>query len=360
MSQIVKSKDKLFQVVDAGPWHGKMEVKAVDVAVPCHRWSGHLIPLSLFAQAQSFCEWSYAETKSESMVNFFYHQELGWRFIVLPQQGYTNMSVKLLHDHPNRIPTYQEHLGDGWEPMGSLHHHCSSTAFQSHTDQSDEKTKEGLHITLGHIGAKEYSIDLRASFRQTMTPVVLSDWFEVPEEVAAILPTKFHGEFLETILQTPPKDRSFPDWWKVNLIKVEYQPPSIPGHHGYCGNGHGTTVYNYQSHYISQWDKDKFGKRIDALQAKWADCDLYSIYATLQELLFAEELIEDMVDCDFYVEDAIEFITEKIDTERSKNPNLPSAIEGNKDDAEDFITGSGKKLADMSDDEIEREIYGWQ
>lgn len=352
--QIVRLKDKVFQVIEAGPWQGKVEIESKEIAKVLHRWGGHRIPLSMFVMAQSFCEWSYAETKSEAMVHFFYHQDNGWKFVVLPQRGHTGMSVKLIEDHPNRIPTYQNHLGEGWEPMGTLHHHCGSSAFQSMTDQEDEKTKEGLHITLGHIGQKEYSIDLRASFRHVITDVVLTDWFEVPEEVAAILPSKFHKEFLETVLMTPPKEQVFPEWWKENLIKVVYQAPAVvtgpaQGYTGYAGNGNGGTYYS--GHHCTHWDKQKFERAIKKLCHDWADCNLQTIYATLQEITWAEDLINEMVDCDHHVTDAMEWVEDAIDKERQRMAD-PVAIDSNKaEEGADYI---------KTQDDMDREMYGWQ
>ena len=43
--------------------------------------------------------------------------------------------------------------------FGTVHHHCSSSAFQSGTDHADELGREGLHFTIGNLN-KPFDLDV--------------------------------------------------------------------------------------------------------------------------------------------------------------------------------------------------------
>lgn len=232
--QVIKSGDKLYTVVEAGPWKGVVPLEVKEKKHSCHRWQECRIKQPLWRQIVGFFEWSYEETKSETIVTLMYHEEHGWGAIVLPQRGWRGMSVDLIADHPDRAAAFAT-LGAGWEPMGSVHHHCSGSAFQSSTDRADEIGKEGLHITVGLIGKDEYDIDMRASFRGHITQVYVEDFFEVDEETARLVPEKLHGQLLECLLVKSGKGEWFPEWWKGNVIKstppVQHHAAFPPYHH---------------------------------------------------------------------------------------------------------------------------------
>jgi len=223
VSGIIHHGNKAYLEIAAGEWRGCEEI-TVKKTPPTTRWTGGRIPHVLWENILSFFEWSMEETKSETMVQLMYHrEERRWDALVLPQEGYQGMTVQLLPDHPNRIPTYAR-LGRGWRPMGSVHHHCTASAFQSGTDRADEETKEGIHLTVGNITHARYSLHSRTSFRELMFDAVLSDWFEPAEPaIMEAIPAKLHDEVLLWQLTTPPpkESRTFPDWWKENVIKVE-------------------------------------------------------------------------------------------------------------------------------------------
>lgn len=216
----VKTKDsKLFQAIEAGPWIGLAPVAVNEVKTdPVHRWRGRKISIDLWQDITAFFEWSYSETKSETVVHLFYHPEEGWDALVLPQRGYTGMTIKLIDDHENRIPTYQR-LGAGWDLMGTVHHHCQGSAFMSSVDRADEKGKEGLHITVGYVGKEKYDLDCRASFRGEIMAVRLTDWFQLPSDAPDWIPDEVLSTCLEAVLKKPKSDSAFPEWWKENVIK---------------------------------------------------------------------------------------------------------------------------------------------
>ena len=218
---LIRTKDnKHYQVLQVGPWQGLQEVKVDEVETPVNRWTGPKRTLEQHRQVLSFFAWTNREFKDEAMVHWFLNEEQGlWEPMVLPQRG-VGMTVKVLEDHELYVPTFQR-LGRGWEIKGTDHHHCSGSAFQSSVDHSDEKGKEGLHITIGNLGATKYSIHARSSFRQTLRPVFLTDWYEVPEALHS-LPLDIQEQALEHLLCVP-SDVEFPAWWKENVIKQQRQ-----------------------------------------------------------------------------------------------------------------------------------------
>lgn len=211
---------KVYRHFQAGDWTGIEDLRIPETKdMPSHRWHGGRIPMELWHQVLAFLEWSYKETKSEAIVNLFYHEtNRQWAALVLPQKGYTGMTAELLPEHPDTAPTFAR-LGAGWEQFGTVHHHCGAAAFQSGTDSFDESTKEGLHITVGNLGSTSYSIHARTSFRRLMFGAHLLDWFEHDPAFEG-LPHDLHDRLLEHRLTRPAFGAAFPDWWKSNVIHV--------------------------------------------------------------------------------------------------------------------------------------------
>lgn len=229
MAKFFKHKDKLYEAVAAGPWEAAVPLEAEEAA-PLHRWLGGKIPLGLVRQITAFFEWSLKETNGETVVHLFYNEDAGeWKAAVLPQKGYTGMSVTLLENHPGRVEAI-EALGPGFEPAGTWHHHCKTSAFQSHTDEHDERDVFGLHVTVGNVGSDKYDLDLRCSFRKHFTRAVLSDWVALPPLLEQMdLPPAVANPLVLHLVATPEPDTPFPEGWKANVIRVPVQaaPPTV-------------------------------------------------------------------------------------------------------------------------------------
>ena len=45
--------------------------------------------------------------------------------------------------------------------FGTVHHHCSTSAFQSGTDEADETNREGFHFTIGNLDKEDIDIHFR-------------------------------------------------------------------------------------------------------------------------------------------------------------------------------------------------------
>jgi hypothetical protein len=226
----IKHEGNVYSAVKAGDWDAVLPAEVpIVLTKPTHRWNGGKITTELWQRVLRFLEWSQEHTKSEAVLHLLYHDVAReWEAIVLPQEGYTGMTVKLLPDHPDRADAFRSlpvKAGSSWELMGTVHHHCGAGAFQSGTDSADEKTKEGLHLTIGNLNDKQYSIHARSSFRGTMHEATLTDWFEFD---SSGLPQAVFDTVLRHRLTAPTMaaDDVFPIWWKANVIKVA-QPVAL-------------------------------------------------------------------------------------------------------------------------------------
>lgn len=116
-------------------------------------WNGKKIPLHMWKEILAFMKQSYDELKSETLVYLFYDEAAPqpWLYWVPPQET-AGMTVKSSPDHPDYIKqraAYPDTM------FGTVHHHCSSSAFQSGTDEADEVNREGLHFTVGKLNNDE-------------------------------------------------------------------------------------------------------------------------------------------------------------------------------------------------------------
>jgi len=300
----IKSEDKIYEIIKAGSWSGLAERNMEEIQNPVNLWSGPKRTLAQHQQVLAFFEWSYQTHKNEAQVNWFLNDTEGrWEPLVLPQQG-RGLHVSLLQDHPNYIPTFQR-LGTGWSPQGTDHHHCSAPAFQSGTDFGDEKTKEGLHITIGGIGSDKYSIHARSSFRHTIRPVRLSQWYELPEW-AVSLPLNLQDTILEHLLTTPAKDAAFPEWWKENVIPfrqvaVTHTPLyrasySLPTTTRYPAKEDRLAAALKEIAEERHWTLKEFREWVNAMLECKATCDLFrALDSTFCDLREAADVLEDMI-----------------------------------------------------------------
>jgi hypothetical protein len=163
MSQkYVVNDNKVYQVND-----NKLFTTYDEVEVPEQEvtpiWKGAKIPLTMWQTIVKFCKHSYDELKSETLIYLFYDETAAqpWSWWVPPQTTH-GMTVKSDPDHAN----YAEQRAQYPDTMfGTVHHHCSTSAFQSGTDEADETQREGLHFTIGNLN-KDNDFDVH--FRMTI------------------------------------------------------------------------------------------------------------------------------------------------------------------------------------------------
>ena len=305
----VKKDKDIYRVVEAGGWVGCEPVTLTEVTQPVNRWTGGKRTIAQHQQVTAFFEWTQKEYKSEAVIHWLYNEETRlWCPIALPQRG-VGMTVSLLEDHENWVPSFER--GNRGDVMGTDHHHCSSSAFQSGTDHNDEKTKEGLHLTIGGVGTGKYSLHARSSFRKNILPAVLSDWYEVPEQYAG-LPDDLQSAILTHLLTQPTPDVEFPEWWKANVVR--WQQTSMTSHGGYTppSNNH------YNRGYQQSLFMDLKEEYIESRKMTWEQVEAFLVWIEEQEGLV--ELMDIMVDQHDHFQRVVNIVGWQAEAEQRDRP----------------------------------------
>jgi len=108
------------------------------------------IPIQLFSQAVSFFRSVYNLYSSESVILLFYNKTKQHYKLVVPQQQVSPAFCK--YKSKIHIPNYLR--------IGDIHSHANFTAFHSSTDENDEQSFDGIHITVGDVHHENVSISV--------------------------------------------------------------------------------------------------------------------------------------------------------------------------------------------------------
>lgn len=226
----------------------------VSKTTACYEWTGPKIGRNEWNEMLAFFRWTYQTSKSESQVRLFVnHITKKWAIWAFPQTEGTGMTTKEIENDACKEQRAQFPDSEGWFYYGTVHHHCSASAFQSGTDEANEKSQDGLHITVGKIDKDQFDIDARVyqSGYKLVDFDILEFWDVgnitegIPENILRMLPTDYPKRMALLQMGTPPPaDQTFPDIWKTNVIR-EVRVVSMPVQNSYYnGNYSGTPVYN--------------------------------------------------------------------------------------------------------------------
>lgn len=252
---------------------------------PSYMWHGGKITLALWKRITSFFEHTQRTHSCESQVRLYYNRLTGqWAAWAYPQRLGTGMFTKEIDEATGPLAERRDleraqfSTREGWEEFGTVHHHCTMSAFQSGTDSTDEKDRVGLHITVGHVTQNSYDLHWRVTFKQGKSVLFynapgldLSDWFEAPEDLA-LIPPKYRAKIdvqaaIVDLLKQPDPTVPFPEEWKNNLIApVAVQRTQYQGGHwndgefrGYGGRDDSNTVVRYIMENAKQFKVDPEG-----------------------------------------------------------------------------------------------------
>jgi len=214
--------DTLYEEENKGLYTGYKKYK-LPVYEPRARWTGPKIPFSLWQEMVAWCQITQKKFKSEALVFLFLDVETSeWSAWYLPQ--ITNgMTVKADEDHENyaeqrkQFPDLQ---------FGSLHHHCTSSAFASGVDQADEKNREGLHFTIGDLGSSEHSVHYRFCIEGQCHEGPASEVIEYHPDISNV-PAKYRERIHEDMIKEQYEgweEKDFEEQLK-NISKPKYQAP---------------------------------------------------------------------------------------------------------------------------------------
>ncbi len=254
---------------------------------PTTRFYGGTIPFPLWKQICAFFLWTYSEFRSESIVQLYYNQDTKeWKAWALPQYVGTGMTVNQVEANNPVWDTFIEEQGHnltGFDPAGSVHHHCTSGAFQSSVDANDERAKSGLHITVGNLDSPKFSIHGRVSYKGAFWGVEWDDWFDLPETYdGLIIPTEAYSAIIAANLCIKPdgwnNEDAFPAEWRGNCTRRPTPSYSTP----YAGTGaisQGTVASGATSRWASA--RSETGYHYSSRISEWAG--LFRIAGALSE-----------------------------------------------------------------------------
>lgn len=135
------------------------------------------LPGTILAQALFFFRKVYETHNSESYVTLLYSKKLQQFKLWCPTQTVSYSSVE--YDRTDTVPAsdrnYLGNDGPGYQMVGTIHSHCNFSAFHSGTDEFDESTFDGLHITLGHVDSNDFSMVSTISFSDKRTSYIPTD-----------------------------------------------------------------------------------------------------------------------------------------------------------------------------------------
>lgn len=190
-------------------------------------YSGPKFAPEMWHQVMSFFRWTHKEMQSESQVRLYVNQKLGrWGAWAFPQAARTGMSARELPEPETpekareRFASWNSEPSDDWLYFGTVHHHCSTSAFQSSTDEQNEWNQDGVHITVGRMDADQHDLHARLYLGGNCFEPDMSLFWPVGADLAARVPSGMHNE-LAQFQMCGKVTVDFPDAWRTNLIEVE-------------------------------------------------------------------------------------------------------------------------------------------
>jgi hypothetical protein len=172
-----------------------------------------------------------------------------WAAWAFPQEAKTGMTAKEIDNADAGTQREQFKDSDGWAYLGTVHHHCSCSAFQSSVDQNNEKDQDGIHITIGNMNSDVYDMHCRFYLRKDLFDVDMSWFWDIGETFTEGMPPDLHNRIARwQMCQPAPLDQEFPQVWRDNVIEKKYAPV-VTGSSVYASAG-----WDPDFHRKHEWD----------------------------------------------------------------------------------------------------------
>jgi len=190
----------------------------------------------LWHQVLSFFRWTHKEMHSESQVRLYVNLKVGrWGAWAFPQEARTGMSAREIAtpETPEqavaRFASWDAEPSSDWLYFCTVHHHCSTSAFQSGTDEENERNQDGLHLTVGRMDAERHDLHARFYLNGNCFAPDLSRFWPIAPALTEQLPPAVWDEVAR--FQMGEKVVvDFPDAWRKNVIEV-LAPSHQVGHY---------------------------------------------------------------------------------------------------------------------------------
>jgi hypothetical protein len=192
----------------------------------------------LWHQVLSFFRWTHKEHQSECQVRLYVNLKLErWAAWAFPQAARTGMTARELpvpesaEQAKARFASWQSEPSDDWLYFGTVHHHCSASAFQSSTDEQNEWNQDGLHITVGKMDGERHDLHARFYLGGNCFEPDLSCFWPIEPELAEQVPATLHHE-LACHQMGSKVTVGFLEQWREHLVESKPEPRSlVPYHH---------------------------------------------------------------------------------------------------------------------------------
>ncbi len=233
-TEMVTYRGTVLAEQDRGRISGLLPVFLPEVSeVPTIRWKDVKISARLWGQIKSFMLWSQQQFSSEAQLRLYFNDRTKrWRALVWPQyigtglyseeidesKGGTDPGIKEKAARQKAMLLKLVDPDKGWYEYGTVHHHCTASAFQSGTDHKDEIDRPGIHITVGHILSDKYDLHARFVINKTLYKVVLEDWIDT-DDLHKPTYNKFPGLWTTQCFEKPKPVVWKPNWQRDGAIK---------------------------------------------------------------------------------------------------------------------------------------------
>lgn len=208
-------------------------------------YTGPKFSPQMWHQVLSFFRWTHKEMDSESQVRLYVNPQLGrWGAWAFPQEARTGMNAReiTVQETPaqavERFASWEAEPSGDWLYFCTVHHHCSASAFQSGTDEENERNQDGLHITMGRMDADRHDLHARFYLSENCFEPDLSLFWPVESELARQVPPAVL-DHVARFQMCAKVVVDFPDAWRKNVIerKSEVRALEVSGHRGEWGIG---------------------------------------------------------------------------------------------------------------------------
>lgn len=113
------------------------------------------VPGRIIGQALTFFRKVFSKYHAEAYVTLLFSSKLQQYRLWCPKQKVSMSSVN--YDRTDQ-PSFEDRTANDWQMVGTIHSHCDFSAYHSGTDEFDESTFDGVHITLGHVNKVQFSM----------------------------------------------------------------------------------------------------------------------------------------------------------------------------------------------------------
>ncbi len=201
---------KVYEHMESQLFNYDKEVIIENPRAPITEWKKGKITLHQWREVLAFFRKNSA---NEVQVRLYYNDILDkWKVHALPQTG-VGLSTTEKEDSPEFKAQRAEILREGYMFFGSVHHHCSTSAFQSGTDLKDELSTDGFHATVGFVNQEYVDLDFRFTFKKTVYIANPFHFIEVGDTS-----NKLKEDIANLKLSFNRYKAEYPEIWDKNVI----------------------------------------------------------------------------------------------------------------------------------------------